>query len=103
MPHSGVGRVEKFRTAFVPSTFASAVARGTLARPGNAAKIAGVCSTGLIVQGMSGSFWLIRVNATLPLITVRGWSLYIAVALNELNRLSGGTAMRPIDEPFPLL
>src|ERR1051326_1423046 len=103
MPTLVLGRVVKFRMALMPSTFASAVARGRPARLGNWAKTAGVLMTGLIVHGMSGSFWLMRVNATVPLTVVRGRTLYMAMALTELSVLLGATDMRPCADPLPLL
>src|SRR4029450_3116725 len=101
MPQKRFGRVVKFRMALSPSTFASAVARGTAARFGKAAKTAGVWMTGLIVHGMSGSFWLMRVNVRAPFITVRGWSLYIPNAVKEFSMLLGGTDIRPRAGPLP--
>src|SRR4249920_513654 len=99
----GLGRVVKLKIALMPSTFASAVARGRPLRAGNCAKTAGVLMTGLMVHGMSGSFWLMRVNATVPLTVVRGRILYIANAFTDCSMLLGGTDMRPCAEPLPLV
>src|SRR3954462_7985218 len=103
MPPFVLGRVVKFRMALMPSTFASAVARGRPARLGNWAKTAGVLMTGLIVHGMSASFWLMRVNATVPFTVVRGRTLYMATALTELDVLLRAADQRPCSHPLPLL
>jgi len=87
---------------FDARTSASAVARGSWARPGNTAKTAGLLMTELVVKGMMSSSWFIQISATFPLMLVVRVSLAMPSALTTCIELSGASAMRPRAAPFPL-
>src|ERR1051325_3499466 len=95
------GRVLKLSSVFTPVAFASVVARGSCASPGNAAITIGELMTELIVHGIRRSFWFCVVNCAVPFTVVRVQALYSAVALTTWMLLSGATDMRPIAGPLP--
>src|SRR4030095_9774184 len=97
------GRELRLIRAFTPFASASAVLRGSAARCGKTAKTDGCAMSGLIVQGISASFWRWSVNCSVPLTVVCFGILYKPIALTTFMWLLGGSAIRPRAGPLPLL